>query len=580
MKKKKIILTNIFKISVLFFVISLLMWNCEKENYNSHEELQKWKVNDISRKSLESKTDFNFFLKNLNENKNLKSKSTSNDIYNFTIDYSTIREIALENKTSYTFKVNRENYSKDYFENLVVISIENKIEKAYLLKYTPTKQTEYIESHNTITFEGNVGLTELNIDNLDFNYDSKGVVCADIWVPYCNQDFIHVAGVDCWIQQAKHNDNRIFHVLETICENDGFLEPPIAPNQGGINSSGGPANNSDGTDAAIPTTPINNAEKCENPPKGDLNGDCKQQEFEKCMISGINTNLFNNLNYSYQSLIQNFINENDCNDLTKNFVNLAMEAIESGYEVDWDDKVILDNTFINNQRLKCVYDKFKKSNNSISNYLNNFLKDKAVGHLNFKTDSDFSINHPNYASAGALTLPPINGANNSAVNNFNIDIIFNTDPRLPNSNEQNSPTIILAIELIHEMIHAEIFRKLLSSAQQPHVNFQQYSGEQWKNFIYNLKNDYEGLFTYYTRYFFNNSNPTSPQHNLIASHYREMIKIAVKEFDNNQHSEEFYDALSWIGLKNTVAWNNNPNQLSINTIINNANSNETKNCTN
>ncbi len=239
MKKKEIKLTNIFKISILFFSISLLLWNCEKEIENNHDEIQKWKVNDIPRKTLESKTDFNIFLKNLNENKNLKSKSSTNDIYNFTIDYSTIREIALENKTSYTFKVNREKTSEYYFENLVVISIENKIEKAYLLKYTPSKQTEYTKNHKSITFEGNVGLTELNVQHLEFNYSSRTIQCTEVTVPYCSFDYPHIAGADCWLQQQEKQDGRIYFVLETICEDDGFLEPPI-----------------NGGDDAIPTTPI------------------------------------------------------------------------------------------------------------------------------------------------------------------------------------------------------------------------------------------------------------------------------------------------------------------------------------
>jgi hypothetical protein len=50
-------------------------------------------------------------------------------------------------------------------------------------------------------------------------------------------------------------------------------------------------------------------------------------------------------------------------------------------------------------------------------------------------------------------------------------------------------------------------------------------------------------------------SPSSAQHEAMAQHYRDIIKQALKEFDNSQ-TDEIYEALAWTGLKNTVAWNN------------------------
>ncbi|MEN8702574.1 MAG: hypothetical protein ABF311_09895 [Polaribacter sp.] len=292
-------------------------------------------MKDISKTELNNKIDFKSFIKTLKTLKTKKriinlSKKQNDTLYNFTIDYATIREIQIENKISYTFKIIRDSSSNSSFENLVVISSNNKIQNAYLIKYTPTKEIEHIEKHNASSFEGNVNL----------NYNLKGTYCTEVSVPYCSWSYPHVAGVDCWRQQEEKQDGRIYFVLATICYDDGFIEPPIDAGFGGkSNTVGGPGDTGD----AIPTTPMgvtNQDNKCEKPPKGDLNGDCLLQEFEDCMISGLNTSLFYKLGYSDQSLIQNFINENDCSDATKDFVNIAMEARDAGYEVNWDEGIL------------------------------------------------------------------------------------------------------------------------------------------------------------------------------------------------------------------------------------------------
>lgn len=47
----------------------------------------------------------------------------------------------------------------------------------------------------------------------------------------------------------------------------------------------------------------------------------------------------------------------------------------------------------------------------------------------------------------------------------------------------------------------------------------------------------------------------SPQHQIMAEHYRDIIEQAIREFDNS-FSNEIYKNLAWVGLQGTVAWNN------------------------
>jgi hypothetical protein len=42
----------------------------------------------------------------------------------------------------------------------------------------------------------------------------------------------------------------------------------------------------------------------------------------------------------------------------------------------------------------------------------------------------------------------------------------------------------------------------------------------------------------------------------MAEHYVDIMKDALADFDDNQNSTEYYESLSWIGLKETIAWDN------------------------
>lgn len=61
--------------------------------------------------------------------------------------------------------------------------------------------------------------------------------------------------------------------------------------------------------------------------------------------------------------------------------------------------------------------------------------------------------------------------------------------------------------------------------------------------------DYPGIYDYYRRH-------KDWQHEQIASHYRQTIADILKEFDNNQHSDQFYMDLAWEGLDKSsiTAW--------------------------
>jgi hypothetical protein len=262
-------------------------------------------------------------------------------------------------------------------------------------------------------------------------------------------------------------------------------------------------------------------------------------EIESCLGATLDSSLLDH--DTIGGMYNYLIGEKECSDEAKVFTDLALEAWLEDGEVDFDEEIIKDKSFENNQRLNCVYNKFKETDNTISNYLENFLGERPVAHLKLTADTNFQTNFPDNPNAGAATSPP---------QDYIIEITFNTDPNSEGA-AQNMPTIVLASDLIHEMLHAEIFRKLLSVAQQPEIPWSE-------DFIESHRNDFPTLMEYYCRWHY--GNPTQPaataQHQLIADYYRTMIKSALKDFDNNSHTESFYEMLSWSGLVGTVAWNN------------------------
>ncbi|HET8803214.1 MAG TPA: hypothetical protein VFM72_01450 [Aequorivita sp.] len=114
-----------------------------------------------------------------------------------------------------------------------------------------------------------------------------------------------------------------------------------------------------------------------------------------------------------------------------------------------------------------------------------------------------------------------------------------------------------AVAFVHEVIHAEIFRKMMEAAQTGSLDPQNMTQQQQIDYVNNLREDFPGIYDYYIdRY-----KPTW-NHNMMAQHYIEVIADAIEEFDNFQFSRQVYEDISWAGLReledlnNSIAWDN------------------------
>ncbi|MGB5944239.1 MAG: hypothetical protein WBG71_15245 [Leeuwenhoekiella sp.] len=187
-------------------------------------------------------------------------------------------------------------------------------------------------------------------------------------------------------------------------------------------------------------------------------------------------------------------------------------------DVDADDQIILDPSVENEP---CLRDNLNQLSTSAiaSGYFDNFSGQTPVAHLKFIASS-FGNNK------NASTYPP---------QNFVIEIKFNTD-------RTSRPNADIARTIMHEVIHAEIFRKLLSLAGKGSLS------NLTEQDIIDAKDNYPGIYDYYTRYIYNNPNPSSPQHDMMAQHMIGTLTNFIMQFDGNLSLSEA-EALAWTGLK-------------------------------
>ncbi|MCL8008797.1 hypothetical protein M8845_15310 [Gelidibacter japonicus] len=172
---------------------------------------------------------------------------------------------------------------------------------------------------------------------------------------------------------------------------------------------------------------------------------------------------------------------------------------------------------------------------------NNSILQKTIERFKGKTPINLIINQESN-----LTIRDQNGKNvlvnaiTSYGNSYNINITLNTEQA------NNRPSLALVRTILHEAIHAEIYRKVKTTSGVSLVN-----GE-WQ-LPDGSRANFPSLFDAY------NEDPSNPYHNYMAKYYREALELGMKEYATSigeTHSDEFYKDLAWNGLLNTKAWEN------------------------
>lgn len=192
----------------------------------------------------------------------------------------------------------------------------------------------------------------------------------------------------------------------------------------------------------------------------------------------------------------------------------------------WETGICETDAFQNNSCLSRVWSKLKQSDKAYK-LVEKFTGDQPKP-IDLCLDSKISLG-PGKESTGGHTYR----------DNGTVKIDFNAT-LLSQYSE-----LVSALTMIHEIIHAEMFRKIISKGGTISID------------------DFPGIYDYYSRYMplkDKNGNThypnANPQHNLMADHYLAIITEALMEYDGASSGDyDKYEALAWQGLKGTTSWN-------------------------
>ena len=162
-------------------------------------------------------------------------------------------------------------------------------------------------------------------------------------------------------------------------------------------------------------------------------------------------------------------------------------------------------------------------------------------------DGDFPVSHLKFVLEDLGTTRGITRAPNGYNEDYWITIAINNNSSTFGLNFR--PNLMVAKTIAHEVIHAEMYRKLLSLANQGNINFDQFSKQERIDYLISIRDNFPGIYDYMRRH-------KNWQHQQMATHYRNVIADMLQEYDGAQKSHDWYMDIAWEGLQylNIYTW--------------------------
>lgn len=447
--------------------------SCEKDLYENsiQNDSREIKVKSISIEDVQSNKEA---LKKLTDPKSRfranitnSNKALNDTINNFTIETDYGLYIEVGNYNSFTFKINRPNGSNYLLENIIV-SKKNETEyETFINQYNITEQElELIENREFVDLTGKINRIALESATLNDHLASKYYFNGSCY----EDDFVYVAGQTCGgTGEQNHTFEEVqngktcsqfgtidgptpgFWTIKAVlvqCDNTGGGDGPGGPTSGGHPGSGGSGSTYTGAVGSNPLESyvknvLKNITNPNAPNYSAARAACYSQtspEFKGKLATLLTTN--------YLELAENgeVTTSSTGENIVEQFANAAIDAKCNGGDVDFDNGVILDPSFLLNAKAICVYNKLKSSSTFKDIFANVFDATKKP-FIILKTN-----NLLGNADGGAVgTCLPTNG--NHLLNTIVIDTDLIADGH----------PLQIAKTIAHEFIHAFLNIKLFNA---------------------------------------------------------------------------------------------------------------------
>jgi hypothetical protein len=535
MKTSKNKLNNLLKTGILFFGISLLLWNC-KEEETFQEELTQVEQNasfGYRVTTLENIPKIIPTIQNIKKIKIQENNVFARDLsfLNYIENLNTQEVIAYTDEAGYsTYNFKFENNQQTInFENLHLLERKNGGYIGYILSYEPEKEWYY----NHLNTEGKL---IFNISDYQGEITKYSLEREIIWTTKGNEN-VQARGGSTWItvctispascDEGNHDNGtgwngcayssgepglscstvRVSGGGNVGSDPDNGGDPDTSG--GGGNGNGEPCNDTSGTGF----TPDNNAEEgvTSDCTPNNSNGTSTTASSYTTFWQGLSYEQQNYLNYNptVKNQILSYLNQNQYAPQAVTEAEEAIDIFMDGGEVDLEEQII--NYLIGKD--KCAYKKMTELN-LFRSTINKFEK-----------NDNYTLTLKSWTSNACNNSSDDGCTDASDLKNGNITIYI-----------QNSGkgTLDLAAIILHEGVHAEIFK---------------YVDEYKKGLD---PNNRPNLLSYYFQYKAQNDNTlltSTAQHQHMADKFVKPIAEALRKLDNNKYPLNDYMGLAWDGLR-------------------------------